>query len=194
MAARGGARNPARCCGVHLCKPEENIMQLRHNTLVVVADGRKALFLRNEGDGVHPNLVVEHAEARINPADRDQKTDAAGRASSTRSGSGAPAAARGGSMHAQGGGAQFAPSGGTMDEVDFHRLEADRFAADVGAMLKERALANEFESLIIAAPPHTLGELRKHYHVEVANRLAGEVPKDLTGHPIPEIEKALSAA
>ena len=41
-------------------------MQLRHNTLVVVADGRKALFLRNEGDGVHPNLVVEHAD--VGPA------------------------------------------------------------------------------------------------------------------------------
>ena len=39
-----------------------------------------------------------------------------------------------------------------------------------------------------------LGELRKHYHVEVQNRLAGEIAKDLTGHPIPDIEKALSAA
>lgn len=144
-------------------------MQLRHNVLVVVADGRKALFLRNQGDGVHPDLVVDHAEDRVNPADRDQKTDAPG-----------STAAPAGSARS------------SMDEVDFHRLEEDRFAADIGAMLKSRALANDFESLIIAAPPHMLGELRKHYHVEVANRLAGEVPKDLTGHPIPEIEKALS--
>jgi protein required for attachment to host cells len=146
-------------------------MQLRHNTLVVVADGRKALFLRNEGDGVHPNLVVEHAQDRINPADRDQKTDAPGSIANS-----------------------VGSARSSMQEVDFHQQEEDRFAADVGAMLKSRALANEFESLIIAAPPHTLGMLRKHYHVEVANRLAGEVPKDLTGHPIPEIEKALSAA
>ncbi|MEO5939220.1 MAG: hypothetical protein ABIQ43_09465 [Sphingomonas sp.] len=33
-----------------------------------------------------------------------------------------------------------------------------------------------------------------HYHIEVENRLAGEIPKDLTGHALPEIEKALSAA
>ena len=39
-------------------------MQLAHNTLVVVADGRKALFLRNEGDATDPNLIVEHAEER----------------------------------------------------------------------------------------------------------------------------------
>jgi protein required for attachment to host cells len=169
-------------------------MQLAHNTLVLVADGRKALFLRNEGDAEYPNLIVEHAEERPNPADRDQKTDAAGAASSTQTGPGAPPVAQGGSMHAQGGGAQFAPSRGSMGETDYHQQEEDRFAADIGAMLKRRALANEFESLIIAAPPKTLGELRKHYHVEVQNRLAGEISKDLTGHPIPDIEKALSAA
>ena len=146
-------------------------MQLAHNTLVLVADGRKALFLRNEGDAVHPNLIVEHAQDRVNPADRDQKSDAPGRASSGI------------------GGRQD-----TMDEVDFHQQEEDRFAADLGAMLKSRALANDFEKLIIAAPAKTSGELRKHYHVEVENRLAGEITKDLTGHPLPEIEKALSAA
>ncbi|MBN8807557.1 MAG: host attachment protein [Sphingomonas sp.] len=146
-------------------------MQIANNTLVVVADGRKALFLRNEGDATHPNLIVEHAEEQVNPADRDQKTDAPGRAS--------------GGI----GGRQS-----SMDEVDFHQQEEDRFAAEVGAMLKKRALANEFEKLIIAAPAKTLGELRKHYHVEVENRLAGELAKDLTGHPIPEIEKLLSAA
>jgi len=146
-------------------------MQLRHNTLVLVADGRKALFLRNEGDGVHPNLVVEHAEDRINPPDREQKTDAPDRASGGLGG-----------------------RADTMQEVDFHQQEEDRFAADLGLMLKHRALSNEFESLIVAAPPHTLGELRKHYHVEVEKRLAGEIPKDLTGQPLPEIERALSAA
>jgi protein required for attachment to host cells len=146
-------------------------MQLAHNMLVVGADGRKALFLRNEGNAVHPNLIVEHAEERINPKDRDQKTDAPGRASGGIGG-----------------------RADTMDEVDFHQQEEDRFAADIGAMLKSRALAREFESLIIAAPARTLGELRKHYHVEVENRLAREIAKDLTGHPIPDIEKALASA
>ena len=60
-------------------------------------------------------------------------------------------------------------------------------------MLRKRALRNEFESLVIVAPPRTLGELRKHYHKEVQKRLAGEVAKDLTGHPVAEIEKILLA-
>ncbi len=169
-------------------------MRVPHNAVVVVADGRKMLVLRNAGDGLAPNLQVEHAEERVNPADRDQKTDAAGGASSTQSGAGAPAVAQNGSMHARGGGAGFAPSRGTMDEVDFHQQEEDRFAADTAELLKKRALANDFESLIIIAPPKTLGELRKHYHKEVSQRLAGELAKDLTGHPIPDIEKALIAA
>lgn len=143
-------------------------MQVPHQSVVMVVDGRKLLFLRNEGDETYPNLQVEHAEERINPADRDQKTDAAGAASST--------------------------SSGTLEETDFHQLEEDRFAAEAADLLKRRALANDFESLIVVAAPKTLGELRKHYHKEVSQRLTGELSKDLTGHPIPDIEKALIAA
>lgn len=169
-------------------------MQVPHNSVVLVADGRKLLFLRNEGDDVHPNLTVEHAEERPNPANRDQKTDAAGGASSTQSGANAPRIAQGGSNHAQGGGAQFAPSRGTFEETDFHQLEEDRFAAEAADLLKQRALANDFDKLIIVAPPRTLGEMRKHYHKEVSARLQGELAKDLTGHPISDIEQALIAA
>ncbi|GGB33194.1 hypothetical protein GCM10011380_23320 [Sphingomonas metalli] len=171
-------------------------MHLDHNTVVLVADGRKLLFLRNEGDADYPNLTVEHAEEHPNPRDSEQKTDAAGAARSTQSGAGAPPIAQGGSNQAGGGGqgAQFAASRGSLGETDFHQLEEDRFAAEAADMLKQRALANEFEKLIIVAPPRTLGELRKHYHKEVSNRLAGELGKDLTGHPISDIEQAIAAA
>lgn len=146
-------------------------MHLPHNSVVLVADGRKMLFLRNEGDNEFPNLVVEEAQEQENPATRDQATDAAGRASSPQ------------------GAAQS-----SVEPTDFHQIEEDRFAADAAAMLKKRALANDFERLIIVAPPRTLGELRKHYHKEVSSRLAGELDKDLTGHPIKDIEKALKNA
>ncbi len=39
-----------------------------------------------------------------------------------------------------------------------------------------------------------MGELRKHYHVEVSNRLAGELDKDLAGHTVAQIEEALAKA
>lgn len=152
-------------------------MQVPHNAFVVVADGRKALFLRNEGDGTYPNLKVEDQRAQFNPDDGEQKSDQSGRAESTRMLGGT-----------------FAAGGGTMGETDFHQLEEDRFAAETAAILKSGALANDYETLIIVAPPRMLGELRKHYHKEVSARLAGELDKDLTRHTIPDIEKALAAA
>jgi protein required for attachment to host cells len=146
-------------------------MQVPHNSFVVVADGRKMLFFRNEGDAEFPKLLVERKQVQENPADRDQKTDAPGH-----------------TFDASGGAGRSA-----YEEVDFHQLEEDRFAAETAEMLRKRALRNEFESLIIVAPPKTLGELRKHYHKEVEKRLAAEVAKDLTGHPVAEIEKILQA-
>jgi protein required for attachment to host cells len=146
-------------------------MHLPHNSVVLVADGRKMLFLRNEGDNDYPNLVVENAQEQDNPATRDQATDSAGRASS--------------------------PQGGVQSSVeptDFHQIEEDRFAADAADFLKTGALKNAYDSLIVVAPPKTLGELRKHYHKEVSSRLKAELDKDLTGHPIKDIEKALQNA
>jgi len=169
-------------------------MQVPHDAFVMVVDGRKMLFFRNEGDADFPHLVVDHAEAHPNPKNSNQKTDAAGGASSTQAGANAPGSAVGGDRHAMGGVAQFAPSRGSMAETDFHQQEEDRFAAETADFLKKRAMAHEFESLIVVAPPRTLGELRKHYHKEVSDRLVGELDKDLTGHPVPEIEAALQGA
>jgi protein required for attachment to host cells len=53
-------------------------------------------------------------------------------------------------------------------------------------------LSNEFEKLIVVAPPAALGEMRKHYHKEVQSRLVGEIAKDLANHPVPEIEKIIA--
>lgn len=150
-------------------------MQIPHDACVLVADGRKMLFFRNEGDATVPNLVVEDQALQANPADRHQKSDAAGQAQSLRGGA-------------------FASGGGSMGEVDFHQQAEDRFAAEAAELLRKRALANEFDTLIVVAPPKTLGEMRKHYHKEVASRLAGELDKDLTGHPVDQIEKLIAAA
>ena len=145
-------------------------MRLPNNSVILVADGRKSLFFRNEGDGDFPNLVVERKDGHPDLEDREQKSDQPGRAFSS-VGSGRSA----------------------YEETDYHQLEEDRFAAETAELLKQRALRNEYESLIVVAPPRTLGALRKHYHKEVEKRIAGEIAKDLTGHPVAEIEKILSA-
>jgi protein required for attachment to host cells len=145
-------------------------MQVPHNSFVLVADGKKMLFFRNEGDEAFPKLEIERKQEQENPPTQEQKTDEAG----------ASAASYGSKRH-------------SYSETDFHQLEEDRFAAEAAEMLKRRALRNEYDQLIVVAPPRTLGELRKHYHKEVEKRLAAEIAKDLTGHPVSEIEKILLA-
>ena len=146
-------------------------MLIPNDAFVVVADGRKMLFFRNDGDAQNPNLVVERKRVQDNPDNIDQRTDAPGRSFSS-VGAGRSA----------------------YEETDFHQLEEDRFAAETADLLKKRALNNDFEKLIIVAPPRTLGELRKHYHKEVEIRLIGEIDKTLTGHSVEDIEAALQAA
>jgi protein required for attachment to host cells len=146
-------------------------MDLPNNAFVVVADGRKMLFFRNKGDAEYPNLVVERVREQDNPSDGDQSTDAPGTTFSS-----------------------VGAGRSSYQETDFHQLEEDRFAAETAELLKKRAFNNDYDSLVVVAPPKTLGELRKHYHKEVSSRLIGELDKDLTGHPVVEIESALKAA
>jgi len=49
-------------------------------------------------------------------------------------------------------------------------------------------------ALVIVAPPKTLADLRSAFHVDVQARIIAEINKDLTKHPIWEIEKHLADA
>lgn len=146
-------------------------MRTPNDTLVVVADGRKFLFFRNQGDAEYPQLELEQKHEQENPPNREQKAGDAGRSFSS-----------GGVRRSK------------MQETDFHQLEEDRFVADLADLLYKRAHANEFEKLIIVAPPQSLGELRKNYHQVVSERLIGEIDKDLTGHTVENIEKIIANA
>jgi protein required for attachment to host cells len=71
--------------------------------------------------------------------------------------------------------------------------DEDSFAAGIAAMLNKRVLDGQISALVIVAAPRTLGELRKHYHKTLSEILVGEIPKDLTGHSVTDIEKTISA-
>lgn len=146
-------------------------MKLVRDTCVVVCDGEKALFFRNNGFAETPKLELEREIVQDNPPDREQGSDQPGRAFSS-----------------------IGARRSAYEETHFHQLEQDRFAAQMAEVLKKRALNNEFDHLIVVAPPRTLGEMRKHYHKQVEQRLIGEIGKDLTGHPVVEIEKIILQA
>jgi len=143
-------------------------MRIPNDSLILVADGRKALLYRNEGSADAPDLKDVHGEERPTPADHEQKSDLAGR----RPAIGSPGMA-------------------TVGETDYHRQAESDFARHIAEYLNGMALRNELSALIVAAPNRTLGELRKHFHRETRSCILAEVEKDLTAHPTPRIAELL---
>ncbi|HWJ86761.1 MAG TPA: host attachment family protein [Pelagibacterium sp.] len=137
---------------------------------VLVADGEKALFFENAGTRHAPDFKVVREMEQDNPPNREQGTDAPGR------------------TYDSGPGPKSA-----MEPTDWHRLAQERFARDAAELLRKYALNNRFRQIVLCASPRVLGELRKELHQEVADRVIGEVAKNLTNHPVDKIERILSA-
>lgn len=78
------------------------------------------------------------------------------------------------------------PDDSTQDE--------DAFAAGTAELLNKQVMAGKIDALVVIAAPKTLGELRRGYHKTLEAVLLGEIAKDLTGHPIKDIEKSIAAA
>jgi protein required for attachment to host cells len=139
------------------------------NALVLVGDGRKALFLRNKGTPRDVELILEREIRQENPPTREQGTDRPGR------------------KHGADGVSRSA-----VGETDWHERAEERFAAEIAATLYEMEHAQKFDELVVVAAPRFLGNLREALHPEVAQCIVAEVPKDLTTHPVPELAKVLS--
>ncbi|WP_312135070.1 host attachment protein [Brevundimonas sp.] len=70
----------------------------------------------------------------------------------------------------------------------------DGHAMSVALALNDWALKNRFDKLVVIAAPKTMGELRKHWHKEVEERLLGEITKTLTGATTEDIIRTIEAA
>jgi protein required for attachment to host cells len=143
-------------------------MAIPHGALVLVADGKKMLWLRNQGDSDMIDLRTESHDKRADAMDRDIKSDAPG-TQGQRWGDGRP----------------------TMDEVDFHQQAEDRWIREAAEEVNRRALENDFEALAVVIPPKALGEFRKKLHKEAERRIVLTVNKTMTDRPIPDIEELL---
>jgi protein required for attachment to host cells len=147
-----------------------DVTKIEHDTWIVIGDGEKALFLRNEGDERFPNFATVRVLQHENPPTREQGTDRPGR-------------------YEDG----LGPQSSAVENTDWHRIEKTRFARTIAETLYAAAHRGDFKKLVMVAPPHVLGDLRKEYHKEVAERVVAEVDKTLTNHPVREIERILKA-
>jgi len=146
-----------------------NKLQIPHNAFVFVGDGRKALFLHNAGDEKFPNLKTERIFVDDNPPTHEQGSDRPGRA--------------------------FKRAGTNLRSVvgdtDWHDLEEHRFVHRVAAAMEQLVRERKAKALVVVAPPRTLANLRQALHADVKQRVIAEIAKDLTKHPVYEIEKHL---
>lgn len=81
----------------------------------------------------------------------------------------------------------------TTANPDRSRLREDNFAASVAAFLNREVLAGRIGDLVIVADARSLGELRRHFHHAVPDKLSGEVEKNLTHLSVHQIAKILQA-
>ncbi|MDX3806423.1 MAG: host attachment family protein [Bosea sp. (in: a-proteobacteria)] len=145
-------------------------LRIPHDAWVIVCDARKAIFLRNEGSPTQPKLAVEQVkEASANPLSVQQGTDRPGRIQNAR-----------------------APTSAT-EETDWHDMAEKQFARDTAAALKLAHQSGHPKGLVLVAPPRILAVLRQHLNEPSRFRILAEVDKDLTKHPIHEIERLLSS-
>jgi protein required for attachment to host cells len=144
--------------------------QIPHNALVLVGDGLRAVFLRNSGTIMNPNLAVESVFEQDNPPNREQGTD--------KPPHGGTKAPRGPRNH--------------IDQTDWHQLAEDRFAREIADKLYDLAHRRTFQCLLIVAPPKVLGRLRKSMHKEVLDRVEAEIPKELAASSVRAIQQELA--
>lgn len=147
-----------------------NRLKMPHNAYVLVGDGRKALFLRNDGDEKFLNLRSEKVFEDENPPTHEQGSERPGRISKASQTGGKSA----------------------VEPTDWHDIEEHRFARRVAAAMEDMIRAGKAKALVVVAPPRTLAELRSAFHSDVKAFIIAEINKDLTGHPVDEIEKHLT--
>jgi protein required for attachment to host cells len=139
---------------------------------IIVGDGRKALFLRNDGNVLHPKLVVfDTLAASENLATAAQGADRPGRMFNSADG-----------------------RRSAVEQTDWHRLAEIQFGREVAAAIDQRCASKNVEWLALVAPPQTLAEWRGHLGAAALGAVKAEVAKELTRRPRSEIERLLMGA
>jgi protein required for attachment to host cells len=106
-------------------------LKLPHNALVFVGDGRKGLFLRNEGDENFPNLKTENVFEDENPLTHEQGSEEPGRVSK----------------------ATVSSQCSAVEAVDWHQIEEHHFTGKVTAAMKQAVRTGKIRALVVVAPP-----------------------------------------
>jgi protein required for attachment to host cells len=148
-------------------------MIVEHGTLVVVADGGKAVIYRNAAhEGLAKLEMVETLDPKHASFTRDVGTDRPGR------------------THTAGGGRT------AVNGPDYHEQAEQEFAKHLASYLDQllgpHAHGADPKKLVLFASPRFLGMIRPAYSARVKAALKSEIAKDLLEAPVSRIEHALT--
>jgi protein required for attachment to host cells len=146
-------------------------MKIEHDAWIVLADGRKAVIAQNIGALFEPKLNIHNViEAAPNPPTHELGADRPGRAHDSTT-----------------------PGRSAMEQTDWHDQAETEFAKTVASAVEYLCRENDVRSLVLVAAPRALADLRAALPASVRTKTVSEIDKDLTNHPLPQIEKILAS-
>jgi protein required for attachment to host cells len=138
-------------------------------TYVLIADGSQARLLSSKGLGKPLTEVTGGAYHHDLKPDHELQSDRPGRVHESANVS----------RHA-------------IEREDLHRKEKQKFATELAEVLDARFGKDEFQRLVIVAPPEALGFIRNALSDKVRDAILGELAKDLTKMTNTEIHAQLA--
>ncbi|MGO4440173.1 baeRF12 domain-containing protein [Rhizobium sp. RAF56] len=139
-------------------------MRIRSNDWILVCDGSKALYLRNEGNTQNLNLVQVRTSVNVSPPTRLLGNDRPGR------------------VHAS-----IGEAGSAVETPDLHERLEQAFLAREAAAIEEDIEKGSLSRLLLIAPPRALGFLRRRLGAAARTAVFAEIAKDFTKMPVHEI-------
>ena len=143
---------------------------MKKETWLLVADGAGARLLRLDTATRRLELVADRPHEAGRTKTSDLMTDRPGRSLDS---------SHVGVRHAM------------EPRTDPRRIERHRFAAELAAEVEAAANQERFSDLVLVAAPAMLGELRAALPERLAELVRQEIPKDLAGLSLPELQTQL---
>ena len=144
-------------------------MRIKPHTLIVIADGQRSMFFRNEGADGQIRLAEVRRLSFDNAANHELGNERPGR---THDG--------------------FSSNRSAYEQTDQHEKNELDFLSKVAVAMEEELNAGSVQDLLLIAPPAALGALRNCMSKPVQEKVSLEIGKDYTNTPLPELEEILA--
>lgn len=143
-------------------------MIISRQAWIVVADGGRVNIYKNVGEIGEIKLALVRSTNQHTEHTHELGRDQPGRLS-------------GNSGHAK----------SALESTDLHQAAEDKFLRATVEHLAHDVQDGQLKELVLIAPPHALGEIRKHLPASVSKIVVGEISKDYTHMVINELQKTL---